>query len=298
MSLVSGPQYGVPYELKGPDGSIAVFNDDTSPYYSGILIPDECSGLDSAEGRDNAVDRTEMDGMVQGDQFYSKRAVVLTGVMPATSTTARNEMEARIKRASNAMRADATLVWTPDGGEAMFTNLRRASGRGLQISGGWLKKFQLSFTAADPRLYSTALYTSSVTPAPAIEAGRGYDKVYDYAYGAATPTGTLFLTNQGDGESPPVMRIYGPGKNPSLINNTTGQSLNFIFTLNSNEEYLEIDFFSRTVKLNGEVNRYSALQFSTSEWWYLQPDQNEVRIGYSEFSAGAKLQVFYRDAWI
>lgn len=296
MSLVSGPQYGVPYELKGPDGAIAVFNDDTSPYYSGILIPDECSGLDGAEVRENAADRTEMDGSIQGDQFYGKRPVVLTGVMPATSTTSRNEMEARIKRASNAMRSDATLVWTPDGGESMFTRLRRQVRP--QISGGWLKKFQLSLVAADPRLYSTALYTASVTPAPAIEAGRGYDKVYDYEYGAATPTGTLFITNQGDGESPPLARIYGPGKNPSLINNTTGQALNFIYTLNTSEEYLEIDFFARTVKFNGEVNRYSALQFATSEWWYLQPDQNEVRIGYTEFGVGAKLEIFYRDAWI
>lgn len=463
MSLVSGPQYGVPYTLTGPDGAIAVFNDSTSPYYAGILVPDECSGLDGAEVRENMADRTEQDGAIQGDQFFGKRPVVLTGVIPATTTVERNEMEARIKRACNAMRADATLTWTPDGGEQMFTKLRKQT-RSPMISGGWLKKFQIAMVAADPRLYSTVLTSASVEPSGLVEtnyatnpssettnnlgnaggwvvtrpeaaaegitakagkfvtkhkyesgvetnagfvgfefpsagtwtvsiycyipagwnggnivmnaegyssasepietaaagttgvwqrvsckvtvttedlvgnivlrvsgglpsaakfiffdamqiekdskpteyfegtriqeAGRKYDKVYDFEYGAAVPSGTLFLTNQGDGESPPLARIYGPGKNPSLINNTTGQALNFVCALGSAEEYLEIDFFARTVKLNGEVNRYSALQRSTSEWWYLQPDQNEVRIGYVEFSVGAKLTVFYRDAWI
>lgn len=295
MSLVSGPQYGVPFTLEGPDGAKAVFNDETSPFYAGMLVPDECSGLEGAEVRENLVDRTEQDGAIQGAQFYGKRPVVLTGIINSTTTTQRNEMLARIKRASNAMRKDASLTWTPDGGEQMFTRLRRQ--QRLAISGGWMKKFQISLVAADPRLYSTALTSASVLAAPAAENGRSYDKNFNMSYGAAVPTGILNVTNQGDGESPPVIRIYGPGTNPSVINNTTGQIINLTFTLFTAEEYLELDFFSRTIKLNGQDNRYSAFNFETSEWWYLQPDANEIRLAWSSFTAGAKMEILYRAAW-
>lgn len=296
MSLVSGPQWGVPFTLEGPDGAKAVFNDDTSPFYAGILVPEECSGLDSAEVRESAADRTEQDGGIHGEFFYGRRPVVLGGIITPTDTVTRNERAARIKRASNALRRDATLIWTPDGGEQSFIKVRRQ--QPLRIVGNWTKKFQIPLVAADSRIYSTVLTNSSVLAAPASEAGRGYEKAFDFSYGVATPSGILNVTNSGDAESPPVIRIYGPGTNPSLTNATTGQTLNFTFTLTLPEEYLEIDFYARTIKLNGSANRYSALNFQTSEWWYLQPDQNEIRLGWSSFTAGAKMEIFYRDAWV
>lgn len=295
MSMVSGPQWGIPYTLEGPDGAKAVFNDPTSPYYAGVLIPEECSGLDSAEVRENMVDRTEQDGSIQGPQFYGRRPIVLTGQINATDTITRNEIAARIKRASNAMRQNATLTWTPDGGEQMFASVRRQAPP--RITGNWLKKFQIPLVASDPRLYSTTLTNSSVLAAPAAENGRSYNKVFDISYGLPTPSGILNVVNNGDGESPPVIRIYGPGTNPSLTNVTTEQTLNLTYTLVTAEEYLELDFFARTITLNGSTNRYSALNFATSEWWYLQPDANEIRLGWSSFTAGAKMEIFYRDAW-
>lgn len=293
---ISGPQWGVPYTLEGPDGTKAVFNDETSPYYSGILIPEECSGLDSAEVRENIVDRTEQDGAIQGDQFYGKRPVVLTGVIIADSPLVRSEAADRIMRASNSMRKDSSLIWTPEGGEQMFTRLRRQ--QPTRITGNWRKKFQISMVGADPRIYSTAQNVVSVLAAPAAENGRAYDKNFNMSYGAATPSGILNVVNDGSGQSPPIMRIYGPGINPTLTNNTTGQQINLTYTLVSAEEYLELDFFARTIRLNGSANRYSAFNFETSEWFYLEPGQNEIRLSWSSFTAGAKLEILYRDAWL
>lgn len=296
MSYVVGPQYGVPYTLTGPDGAQAVFNDTTSPFYAGVLVPEECSGLDSAETRESAAERTEQDGAIQGSNWYGKRPVILAGELRGGGTVLRNEAAARVMRASNAMRRDATLVWTPDGGEQVFVKGRRA--QPTRITGNWNKKFQIAVMAADPRIYSTTLTTGTVTAAAASEAGRSYNRVFNYTYGATTPNATLFVTNNGWGESPPIVRIWGPGINPSLINNTTGQAMNLTYTLTSAEEYLELDFFNRTIKLMGTSNRYSAMNFATSEWWYLQPDQNEIRLAYSSFGAGAKMEIFYRDAWV
>lgn len=294
---VVGPEYGVPYTLTGPDGSVAVFNDPTSPYYAGVLNPEECSGLDSAESRENAQERTEQDGAIQGNNWYGKRPVILAGtISPISGAVQRSEMAGRIMQASNAMRGDATLAWTPEGGETVFVKGRRNS-NGVKIVGPWIKKFQMALTCADPRIYSAVLNTTEVASSGGVEGGRTYDKTYDYKYGATSPTGIIHVINNGWGESPPIVRVWGPGINPSIINNTTGQAINLVYTLNA-EEYLELDFFARTITLGGTASRYYAMQYETSEWWYLQPGSNEIRLTYASFETGAKMQLFYRDAWV
>lgn len=296
MSYVIGPEYSIPYTLTGPDGAIAVFNDTTSPFYAGTLVPEECSGLESAEVRESSAERTEQDGAIQGNNFFGKRPIILGGEFaPFGSQIQRSEMMARAMRASNAMRKDATLVWTPENGTQVFVKARR--NQPTKIAGNWVKKFQLALSAADPRIYSTTLNSATVTPVPATEAGRRYSKTYNKVYGSQAPNGTLFITNNGWGESPPIIRVWGPCINPSIINNTTGQAINLTYTLNA-EQFLELDFFNRTIKLMGTSNRYSAMNFASSEWWYLQPDQNEIRLAFSSYETGAKMEVFYRDAWV
>lgn len=294
MSYPSGPQWGVPYTLTGPDGAIAVFNDDTSPYFVGVLSP-ESSGLDSADVRENAADQVEADGGIHGNFYYGRRPIILQGTILANSSTQRNERIARLKRASNAMRDDSVLTFTPDGGLESFLKLRRQ--QPLRITKGWVKEFQLPMVAADPRIYGTTLTTVSAEAGGAPNAGRTYAKAFDFSYGAALSVGQIFITNNGDAESPPIIKVYGPGVNPSLYNATTNETVSLIYSLAAGE-YLEIDLNARTVLLNGVTNRYSAVDFASTHWWMLQPDQNDIRLGYFSFEAGAKFEISYRDAWI
>lgn len=273
-NIGSGPQWGVPFTLEGPDGTKAVFNDSTSAHYAGILIPEECSGLDSAEVRENLADRTELDGAIQGPQYYGRRPIVLTGAIPATSTIVRNEMMARIKRASNAMRANATLTWTPDGGEQLFATIRRQAP--LRITGAWLKKFQIPLVAADARLYATTIQTGTIVPGGA---------------------GTVTLTNNGDGEAPLTATIFGPIENPTLTNEATGQSINLTYKLAKGEK-LVLDFLARTIKLAGTTNKYSALNFATSTWWLIQPGENKIKLAQKSYEKGAEVEFSFRDAWV
>src|SRR5512146_1049320 len=122
-TIPDGPEYGVKYTLEGPDGTKAVFNDSTDPNFVGSLSP-ESSGLDSADVREAAADAVEADGGVHGNFYYGRRPVVLQGTIIASSATQRNERASRLKQASNAMRADATLKWTPTGGEEMELKVR------------------------------------------------------------------------------------------------------------------------------------------------------------------------------
>lgn len=151
MTTPSGPEFGVKYTLTGPDGTIAVFNEPLDANFVGAIT--EITGLDSPEVRENAENITGQDGGVHGQFFYGRRPITIAGTMyKVASNTDRNEKATKILGASNALRADATLTWTPAGGQEQFVKVRRQ--QPSRITGGWIKDFQLLLVAADPRIYS------------------------------------------------------------------------------------------------------------------------------------------------
>lgn len=158
--LPSGPQLSTKYTLTGPDGTVATFNDPADPNFVGSIT--EATGLDSPEVRENAENITGMDGGIHGNFYHGRRPITLSGsIYNVKSNEERNIKITKLTQASNAMREDATLEWTPDGGERQFVKLRRQ--QALRITGGWAKNFQVLFVAADPRIYGTGL-TEKVLP--------------------------------------------------------------------------------------------------------------------------------------
>ena len=104
--------FGDRYELVGPDGSRAVFNDDLDPNYVGMIT--EVTGLDSPEVRESAQDIVEGDGGVHGNFYFSRRPITMTTrVFGHGSLTERATRIDRARRATIALRADATLKWKP-----------------------------------------------------------------------------------------------------------------------------------------------------------------------------------------
>lgn len=287
-------QIDTKYTLTGPDGTVAVFNDPTDPNYVGVLT--EITGLDSPEVRESADDLVQMDGGIHGDFFYGRRPMVLTGIfLNPASATDRNTRQDRLMRATNALRGNATLRWTPSGGVEQFLALRRQ--QPLRVEGNWQKQFQVALVAADPRIYSWALNSQTVSAASGGTSGRAYSKSYSVSYPAISASGQLFVVNAGNTETFPTLIVTGPGSNPVLTNQTSGKSLYLTYTLGAGE-YLEIDTLNRTVLLMGSTSRYGAINFALSDWWGLVPGQNDVRLGFSSSSAGASLEVRWRDAWV
>jgi hypothetical protein len=247
MTMIgTGLQIETKYVLTGPDGTRVVFNDHTDPDYVGRMT--NITGLDSPEVRESAEDLVEFDGGVHGAFYYGRRPVVIEGLIYDHGSVAnRNDRMARISRASNAMRGDALLAWTPDGGVPMFTSLRRQ--QPLRFAGGWNKTFQMSMVAADPRIYSAALKTGEVVAgASEAETGVGFPLAFPIEFGAASPVGQVFATNDGNAESFPLYYIYGPGTNPSIENFTTGSRVGLIGTLGEADVYI-VDTLNRTVSL-------------------------------------------------
>jgi hypothetical protein len=157
--LPSGPQLSTKYTLTGPDGTVATFNDPSDPNFVGSIT--EVTGLDSPEVRENAENIVGMDGGVHGSFFHGRRPITLAGtIYNVTSNEDRNIKVTKLLQSSNAMREDATLEWTPAGGERQFVKVRRQ--QPVRITGGWSKSFQLLLVAADPRIYGTTANAGNV----------------------------------------------------------------------------------------------------------------------------------------
>lgn len=292
---MAATEYNVKYTLTGPDGTVATFNDTSDPNYVGVIA--EISGFDSPEVRENADDLVQQDGGIHGDFFYGRRPVTLSGIMMNPASAAqRNMWQEKLSRATDALRGDAVLSWTPSGGVQQQIAVRRQ--QPLRVSGGWQKQFQISLVAADPRIYSSVLHTSSVvTSAGTGTAGRVYPKTYPITYGAASPLGQLLVNNIGTAPTYPVLRVYGPGNNPKIYNFTTGVGISLIYQLGAGD-WLTVDTLNRTVLLNDTTSRYSSVDFLNTKWWGLLPGVNDLRIAFDSYIAGSSLRVDWRDAWL
>lgn len=266
---VLGVEYGCTYVLEGPDGARAVLNDSTDKDFVGILSP-ESSGLDSSDVRESANDRAQEDGGIHGDFYEGRRPVVLVGTIIASSATDRNEKVAKIKRASRALRRDATLTWQPQGAASKVSlSLRRQ--QPLRITKGFVKEFQIPMVAAYPF-------------------PRG--KFREEAGSVASP---VILENLGDGEALPIVYVFsstgkGTIKNPIITNATAKSSIKLNAEIKEGEQ-IEIDFRSHTI-LRESKNEYSTLDFVSSTWWTILPGKNEIKI-----SAG-EIEVAFQDTYI
>jgi hypothetical protein len=132
-------------------GARAVFNNDTDPDFIGTLDA-ESSGLDSSEVRENAQDATEEDGGVHGNFFAGRRPVTLHGRIIASTKADRNAKVAKLKRASKALRGDAILCWTQEGGPSVQLELRRQ--QPIRVTSGYVKEYFLPMVSADARIKS------------------------------------------------------------------------------------------------------------------------------------------------
>lgn len=153
------PEASIKYTIVSPTGARAVLNDKSDPDFCGYLDgEDAISGIDSPEIRDTYADLVEAEGGLGGTNFFSRRPIVMNGIVTPTSATDRNTKLGKLMAATDARYADGTLTWTPSGGEPVFVKFRRQLP--FRATGGFNKKFQIGLVANDPRIYTLRAFTS------------------------------------------------------------------------------------------------------------------------------------------
>lgn len=260
------PEFGAKYTITGPDGSVAVFNDPTDANYVGMLT--EVTGLDSALIRESADDLVGTDGGWHGSFWYGRRPITMSGIVFGHSdANARAVRLDRMRRAYQALRADALMQWTNTALGAVTMRTWVRAQQPLRISAGWNKEFQMLWVSRFAPLFSDTLHTNTGTPQT--------------------------NENQGNYGSYPTIRITGPSTNPVVTNTTTGAVLKFLtgYTVASGH-FVDVDTLNHTAMLDGTTSNTGSLDFVNSTWPTLAMGNNTFTL-----SGGGTLTITWRDCW-
>jgi hypothetical protein len=282
VGLAVGLEQGAIYTLTGPTGVRAVFNDPTDRDFVGWLNAPP-SGLDGANTRAGSEDIPEGDGAIPANGYLGARPWTLSGIVDVEPRLPGEELlvEAvyinqrieRIKDAARALRDDATLTWSAQGGAPVMLRARRS--QRPVFSDRWPKTFLISMESADPRIVSQIVNVAAATGGAAITA-----------------------RNNGTWGALPIITLRDTWTNPIVASATTGEDLRLTgnggLSMTSGD-ILVLDAAARTVTLNGTVNRYDRLAFPTSEWFEIVPGDNALSA--SGGGSGASWQVAWRDTW-
>jgi len=110
------------------------------------------------------------------------------------------------------------------------------------------------------------------------------------------------IDNEGDVVTWPVWKIVGPGSEISLLNNTTGEKLEFSnsggLTL-GNGEWIDIDTRPgvKTVRRNDGVNLFKYLS-ADSSMWALARGANQIDLQMSTSTSASQLVMSYRQRYL
>lgn len=138
--------------------------------------------------------------------------------------------------------------------------------------GGYMSDFLIQLTAGDPLFYSTDGGDSHTAHILRVTQG-GYVTPYILPVIWDSGSSPTIVSNTGDAPAYPVITINDTALNPTITNQTTGES--FELTLSTVPgDRIVIDMANRTVTLNGS----SVLGNKTagSIWWALQPGDNGI----------------------
>jgi hypothetical protein len=159
-----------------------------------------------------------------------------------------------------------------------------------------LTDFQIALKCVDPRKYSLLeRRAADMAIFERLTDGRGYSLVFDRWYSSeAESAGQLNATNVGTVPSAPLIELHGPMTSPLIQNFTTSQELSFPGLALVDGETLYIDVQEHSA-VSGGAQRVSYLA-NNSEWWWLQPGQNAVRL---HAASGTGTMTFsWRSAWM
>lgn len=258
--------------------------------------------LDLGDAATRAVvqDAPDADGTIDTTQFVGARVVAMSvQLIPKFSGVSKELMRRRL-RAFTHPRLRPILYMQLDGQAEQLIRLRRSTWSNL-IQNPSYAPVALQFVAPDGIIESAELHTANANAsATGLEGGFTFDLSFDLTFTGGVVIGETSVVNAGDADAYPLIRLYGLCTEPTIVNETTGQTLAFVgLTINAGD-FVEIDTRAKTVRYNGDPanSQYNKFDFANSEWWTLQPGTNVIRFAPLTSSFPSNAEINWRDAWL
>lgn len=242
--------------------------------------------------------KSAMHGADDYGYYYRARPIDIKGKIIASNLSSLESLARTLT--NNFLPSDGYdwLKWQVAGEVAKQIYARpKSPPRYKEVAGfGFTREFWISLIAADPRIYSQTEYTQTVF-IPSVAGGFESPIASPLSSGVAQTGGWINCNNNGNFESLPLVRMYGPLQNPYIRNNHDSAKQIKINMEVVDGDFLEINFENKTIMLNGSASRYNYMD-SASLWWWLKPGNNEIIFRDNGGDTSAYAQIIYRHAWI
>lgn len=271
----------------------------------------ETTGLGRPPVRDADVDQPSMDGQFSGPDYWSGRLVQFDAAIRIPGDPAAcHDMVAALQAATDA--AAVRLV----GGQGLTLRVKRP-GRPVkqltvrarkidpeyaQVIHGYVP-LDMEFLAADPTWYADDVTTTEI-PLGWLTGGGFAAPVVAPIYvqdGTVAADRPGWVTNAGDADAWPIIRIIGPCANITIIHVPTGRFLAFPTLTLAAGQWVEIDTRPgyRTVTRENGGNAAAYLSpDSRLDLFSLPPGTSEMRWTAFDNTNTARLRLTWRDASI
>lgn len=256
----------------------------------------KATGFDSAELRTTERDHEGVDGGFL-DAFYEKmRTVTLEGQLYCNDYLVVESYLDSLKSNWSPVATPIPLYFKKPGvserlifvkplGVRYDVDELRRSGRAA---------IQFVAQAEDPRVYTAeAIVEAQIAQTTAAVTGFGFNLSFNFGFGGSVTPTVYNAYNEGNRSTPAVIKIPGPVTRPRIYNDSVGGVLDFQTEI-ATGDYLLVDTYYRTVKLNGTISRRGTL--TDPDWFLLQPGDNYMRYQADTTGNPAAL-ITYRHAW-
>lgn len=278
--------------LETPRGTL-VFNDYAAASYLRLTSFKIQAGVRSAV---EAVPRR--DGSIVPGAYRNGATPVLNGDIKAATPTDRANLSDEVRaHLVSILRADGILRWTPTGKPTRRMVVRCLEDPGED--GAFVKSFQLALVSRTAYALSDTenVATLRALDAPLGGAAWGFPYSFPMTFGGGTPPGSAFVTNAGNTDAWPVLRVTGPFLNPVLRNATLNASLALTYNIPTGS-FLLVDMAAESVLLNGDPAqpKIGSMNPLNANFWPLAEGLNEIRVTSDTHGTGHGVSVYWRDA--
>jgi hypothetical protein len=257
-----------------------------------LRADDGLLGWDSPEVRTQITQREADHGAWLGPVYLGERPVTLAGTMAAPDQATLEDAMERL-RAAASLTDTVLTVWESIPKQAVV----RRSGKPLTAySTDRVGTFSVMVTAGDPRRYGVnqqqvTLYLPSST------GGLVFPVVFPIEFDAITTSGDAVLPNAGNIGSLPLITVYGPVTEPSLVlsaPNGSTATLTYGDTIAAGD-WLDLDCDHHTALYNSQSSRRGLL---SGPWPQIPPGGVNVSFRAGSYDPAARALITYRDAWM
>lgn len=257
----------------------------------------EIAGLRATgDAEDVREPRTGMPGEIARRSFRRGKTVTYECVTEARSLAELRQAQAARSAAFEELDAEGVMTITtdpllPNAPPPVFFRARclslipgteRPADPG-RMSMGFEQPFTVALRLADRRIYRAQQAGPFETAALVAESGISLPVTAPFTIPApGTTSGVVSVTNEGDAETDPTIDLYGPVRDPRIMNDTLGVELRFAGLELVAGQFLRVDFLNRRVLLEGTADYRAKLDRTRSSWWEpgvagLAPGANVVR---------------------